>query len=126
LCRGGGGAPRRGGRGGHTPTAPPVPSDGTRRRPSPSRGLYLHRRRPSRRRSSSGPSGRHLPTRAAVKKRRRVGNRSAQKDNGCPPEHLAAIGSPNRPITPAPAPGRTTTPRPATALRSPPPASAHP
>ena len=112
--------------GGTSPNPHAVPSDGTRRRPSPSRGLYLHRRRPSRRRSSSGPSGRHLPRRAAVKKRRRVGNRSAPKDNGCPPEHLAATGSPNRPTTPAPGPGSTTTPRPATALRSVLPASANP
>ena len=93
--------------GGTSPNPHAVPTGGTRRRRSPSRGLYLHRRRPGRRPSSSGPSGRRLPRRAAVKKRRWVGSRSAPKDNGCPPEHLAATGSPNRPTTPAPGPGMT-------------------
>jgi hypothetical protein len=123
------GLPRRGHHprareGGTSPNPPAVPTGARRRRRSPSRGLYLNRRRPSRRRHSSGPSGRRLPRRAALKKRRRVGSRSAPKANGCLPEHLAATGLPNRATTPALGPGMT--PRPAIALRSVLPTSVNP
>ena len=61
----------------------------------------------------------------AVKKRRPAGSRSAPKDSGCPPEHLAATGPPIGRQRRHGALG-TTTPRPATALRSARPASANP